>query len=201
MLTLKVILGPVYDTVAEQLESQFQPAGAIEVLLAAQIVRAHWRIERCEKAQDPDHPDIDRLRHRAEISIRRNMAEIRQLQADRHLKAELNLSLPGITRVKDVLSPALSAGKFCSRQDSGRLTHSAPPDDQVAHVETKIAAVMAKEAELQSTNPKIRTQNSAALSPHAFSVPLNSGRCPCGSGQKHKRCCGKGAPPLYNLAA
>ena len=185
MLTLKITLGPVYDTVAEQLESQFQPQGAIEVLLAAQIVRAHWRLERCEKCNHPDHPDIDRIRHRAEISIRRNMAEIRQLQADRHLKAELNLTLPGITRVKDVIKTKIRTQSV----------------DKVASVQSKIAALLTKEAELQSTNPKIRTQDSAALSPHAFSVPLNSGRCPCGSGQKHKRCCGKGAPPLYNLAA
>ena len=177
MLTLKLILGPVYDAVAEQLESQLQPIGAIEVLLTAQIVRAHWRLERCERATDPDHPDIDRLRHRAEISIRRNMAEIRQLQADRHLKAELNLDLPGITRVKDIIKTKIR-------------THSAPTPVHVAQVESKIAAVMQKEQELQSTNPKIRTHSVGRNTP-----------CPCGSGQKHKRCCGKGAPPIYNLAA
>ena len=177
MLTLKITLGPVYDAVAEQLESQFQPAGAIEVLLAAQIVRAHWRIERCEKAQDPDHPDIDRLRHRAEISIRRNMAEIRQLQADRHLKAELNLSLPGIARVKDVVNLK-------------KPTQNPLPQAAVIDIETKISALLTKEAELQSANPKIPTHSVGRNTP-----------CPCGSGQKYKRCCGKGAAPIYNLAA
>ena len=170
MLTLKLILGPVYDTVAEQLESQLQPAGAIEVLLTAQIVRAHWRLERCEKANDPDHPDIDRLRHRAEISIRRNMAEIRQLQADRHLKAQLNLDLPGITRVKDVANLK-------------KQSQNAVPKAAVIDIETKITAVLQKEQKIQSH-------------PVGRNTP-----CPCKSGQKYKRCCGKGAAPIYNLAA
>jgi len=170
MLTLKVILGPVYDAVAEQLESQLQPEGAIEVLLAAQIVRAHWRLERCEKANDPDHPDIDRIRHRAEISIRRNMAEIRQLQADRHLKAELNLDLPGITRVKDIIKTKIR-------------THLESAPVHVAQVESKIAAVMQKEQQIQT---HLIGRNTI---------------CPCGSRLKHKRCCGKDAPPLYNFAA
>jgi uncharacterized protein YecA (UPF0149 family) len=71
-----------------------------------------------------------------------------------------------------------------------KQSHSAPPPIHVAHVETKIAAVMAKEAELQSTNPKIRTQSVGRNTP-----------CPCRSGQKYKRCCGKGAAPILNLAA
>jgi len=187
MLTLKITLGPVYDAVAEQLESQLQPEGAIEVLLAAQIVRAHWRLEHCEKTNDPHHPDIDRIRHRAEISIRRNMAEIRQLQADRHLKAELNLQLPGITRVKDILRSVSSPRKSPVQHDSGRQT---APANNLAHVESKIAALMQKEQEIQSTNPKIRSH----------SVGRNT-LCPCKSGQKYKRCCGKGAPAILNLAA
>jgi uncharacterized protein YchJ len=176
-LTLKVTLGPCYDAVAEQIEAKLQPIDVIEVLLAAQIVRAHWRIERCERAADSDHPDIDRIRHRAEISIRRNMAELRQLQADRYLKAELNLDLPRIARVKDVVNFA----------NSKKRTQPVTP---VAQVESKIAAVRQKEADIQSTNLKIRTQSVGRNTP-----------CPCHSGQKYKRCCGKGAPPILNLAA
>jgi preprotein translocase subunit SecA len=82
---------------------------------------------------------------------------------------------------------------------------------KVEQVESKIAAVMQKEAELQSTNRNKRSQNSSVLSPEQSSGPEHScqrthsvGRntpCPCGSRQKYKRCCGKGAPPVLNLAA
>lgn len=103
MLTLRTLLDHTYDATAEQLDAALQPIGAAEVFVAAEIVRARWRIERCEAVADPDHPEIDRLRRSAGLALRRNMAELRQLQADRHLKARLNLDLPGVAAVKDIV--------------------------------------------------------------------------------------------------
>lgn len=88
-LTLKLILGPCYDQTAEQLEARLQPIDAAEVSLAVQIVRAYWRLDRCERAQNPQNPAIDRIRHCTEAAIRRDMAELRRLQANRLHKAAL----------------------------------------------------------------------------------------------------------------
>ena len=43
-------------------------------------------------------------------------------------------------------------------------------------------------------------QNFARRNPHPAEVGRNS-PCPCGSGQKYKRCCGVNAPPILNNAA
>jgi hypothetical protein len=143
MITLKSTLGPAYDEAAEQLEAKLQPGDVMEVILAAQIIRAVRRLQRCETAIEPDTQDIDRLRLRAELSIRRNLAELRQLQADRHLKLDLHLDLPGVIRVKDVVnlkkqtqsaggSHSLSPEAACSRHDSGQRTQSAAGSDSLS---------------------------------------------------------------------
>ncbi|MCC6586109.1 MAG: SEC-C domain-containing protein [Bryobacterales bacterium] len=45
-----------------------------------------------------------------------------------------------------------------------------------------------------------QNQNFAKRNPHPAEVGRNS-PCPCGSGQKYKRCCGVNAPPILNYAA
>ena len=45
-----------------------------------------------------------------------------------------------------------------------------------------------------------QNQNFAKRNPHPAEVGRNS-PCPCGSGQKYKRCCGVNAPPILNQAA
>lgn len=179
VLTLRITLGPYYDNIAEQLEAQLQPVGALEVLIAAQLVRASWRMERCETALDPANQDIDRIRQRAEISMLRNLAELRQLQADRCLKAELNLHLPGITRVRDVVNL-----KKRTRTEAPK-PETAP---NAAEVESQIAALMSHEQKLQSSDLKIRTHPGLTFAEFAL--------CPCGSGEKREHCCRKDALPV-----
>ncbi|MCC6585229.1 MAG: SEC-C domain-containing protein [Bryobacterales bacterium] len=45
-----------------------------------------------------------------------------------------------------------------------------------------------------------QNQNFAKRNPHPEEVGRNS-PCPCGSGQKYKRCCGPNAAPIYNTQA
>jgi hypothetical protein len=201
-ITLRTALGPAYDEAAEQLEAKLQPGDILEVTLAAQIIRAVRRLQRCETAIEPDTQDIDRLRLRAELSIRRNLAELRQLQADRHLKLDLHLDLPGVIRVKDVVnlkkrtqsaggSHSLSPEAACSGHDSGQ-----PPNTPDLDVETLIVNLLQKEQGAHA--PVSRPAGVSTL--RKPPAPGRNEACPCGSGVKFKRCHGLTAssPPLWH---
>jgi hypothetical protein len=203
MRPLQLILGPTFDDTAEKFEARLRPVDMMEASLVAQIVRAHWRLQLCEKLENPTSPDTERVRHHAEGSIRRNTAELRQLQADRHLNDRLNMDVPGVARVREVLQSEVLARKL-------DVSPSTPPQPSVVDVESRIATIMTKEQELNETNLKIRTQfagGSSSLSKETATAGKNSGPigrnspCPCGSKTKYKRCCGSGAPPIYDLAA
>jgi uncharacterized protein YecA (UPF0149 family) len=46
-----------------------------------------------------------------------------------------------------------------------------------------------------------QTQSEEVTAPSPIALTPRGAPCTCGSGQKFKRCCGKDAPPLLNLAA
>jgi hypothetical protein len=130
------------------------------------------------------------------------MAELRQLQADRHLNARLNMDVPGVARVRDILESSILARKLD--------VQSPAPRPSVAEVETRITNIMTKEQELNETNLKIQTHfdgGSLSLSPEVVdAAPIGDHRrrslgrnttCPCGSDRKYKRCCGQNAPAVY----
>jgi hypothetical protein len=201
MRPLQLILGPTFDDTAEKFEARLRPVDMMEASLVAQIVRAHWRLQLCEKLENPTSPDTERVRHHAEGSIRRNTAELRQLQADRHLNDRLNMDVPGVARVREVLQSELLARKL-------DVSPSTPPQLSVGDVESRIATIMTKEQELNETNLKIRSQSegetpsvSPANSGQTARPANNSGPigrntpCPCGSQRKYKRCCGSGSAP------
>jgi hypothetical protein len=112
------------------------------------------------------------------------------------------MDAPGVARVKDILQSSVLAQKL--------ETPSSPssPQPSVADLESRIARVMTKEQELSETNLKIRTHSGPSPSPAGPSSPEQpahqTGRntpCACNSGKKYKRCCGLGAPPVYQNAA
>jgi hypothetical protein len=187
MRPLQLILGPAFDDTAEQIEARLRPVDLMEASLVAQIVRAHWRLQLCEKFENPSSADIERVRHRAEGAVRRNMAELRQLQGDRHLNQKLNLGITGVARAKDVIQTSVLAQKL------GAPAPAPTQPPSVPEVESRIAAIVAKEQELNETNLKIRTH----LAPRAPEIGRNA-LCPCGSQTKYKRCCGG---PAASVAA
>jgi hypothetical protein len=210
MRPLQLILGPTFDDTAEKFEARLRPVDMVEASLVAQIVRAHWRLQLCEKLENPTSPDTERVRHHAEGAMRRNMAELRQLQADRHLNDRLNMDVPGVARVREVLQSEVLARKL-------ELAPPTAPQPSVVDVESRIETIMTKEQELNETNLKIQTHfagESFSLSPEEVRAGQNSGQrthsesqtgrntpCPRGYKRKYKRCCGLGAPPIYDLAA
>ena len=179
--TLSDLLRNRYNHFAQELEAELRPIGIQEVLAVAQIVGFQARLLRYESAPDPDNPDLEKARHRTGQNLRRVMKELRQLQADRFLKVQLSLNLPGAASVRDI-HPYLDAKAFAP-----------PPAKAVAEMEAKILVLLHKEEASQIAEMKKRSQFPSP----AFSKAQEPGRnspCPCGSGQKYKRCCGSGAP-------
>ncbi|MCU1330682.1 MAG: Zinc chelation protein SecC [Bryobacterales bacterium] len=199
-ITLKTALGPAYDEAAEQLEAKLQPGDILEVTLAAQIIRAVRRLQRCETAIEPDTQDIDRLRQRAELSIRRNLAELRQLQADRQLKLDLHLDLPGIIRVKDVVNlkkqTQSAGGSHSLSPEAAQTGQPSTPNTPDLDVETLIVNLLQKEQDAHA--PVSRPAGVPTL--RKPPTPGRNEPCPCGSGVKFKRCHGltASAPPLWH---
>jgi len=102
---------------------------------------------RCDNAPDPDNPDLEKARHQTQRNLRLAMKELRQLQADRWLKAHLALDIPGTAAVKDIhkyLGPARTpAAPAPQASEAG-----------IANIEARLAAII--EGDLEKL--KNRTQ-------------------------------------------
>jgi hypothetical protein len=130
-----------YDQFAAAFLKELAPEGPLEELLAGEITRAAWRLQRCAETEadpafDPtNQTSIDRARAQAHRILHQSTADLRRLQADR----------------------------------------PTPPAES--------------EVGLRSI-PTPRQQT-----PHNTVIARNA-PCPCNSGEKYKRCCGKTAPPI-----
>lgn len=168
----------LYTRLIARCERDLRPLGILEVMFAAFVVRALWRLDRGSLSAEADIA-------RTENSIRRNTAELRRLQTDRHLQAELNLRLPGLISVRDVL-------KWLKHEKSEKRKNE--PISLARTIETTIHSQIEEEEQRELAEFALRTRQQGGT------VPRNA-PCPCGSGQKHKRCCGKDAAPVYATAA
>ncbi|MCC6587629.1 MAG: SEC-C domain-containing protein [Bryobacterales bacterium] len=78
--------------------------------------------------------------------------------------------------------------------------HSNPnADTPLRYLDRKARVADAPTTPAADPQPE-QNQNFAKRNPHPAEVGRNS-PCPCGSGQKYKRCCGVNAPPILNQAA
>ena len=191
-----------YELFCHRFKKDLRPQGALEQTLAAEIIHAAWRLRRCCVAESQMQPDpatqidneiedpllsrtqtlIDRARAQAQRQLLSASKELRRLQTERQIRVEClpesfdTQAIGGLTNVKDVklfLQRVQNQSKL-TMADLERLT--APP---VEYASTK------------------RTQSDAEPSPP---TPRNAA-CPCGSGDKYKRCCGRNAPPVLHQAA
>ncbi len=204
-----------YDSRLDNLFKELAPRTTLEREFVAQIHRAHWRLRRCSlveaqlsadanildpmRAESPNFHtqlSLDRARAQASRQLRLAMAELRRLQTERQFRVDYfvpgyNTSKLGLTEVRAVCKD---------------ITDYKVKDARAAmlEVETFIARNDAPLPKVENPQPEpAAPEKSASLcknqnQPHP--VPRNA-TCPCGSGQKHKRCCGKNAPPVLQQAA
>src|SRR3954454_20006470 len=98
-----------YNQFTASFEADLRPTGALEICIAAEILRASWRIQRCAAVNDADLADdaarigFDRASATAAKSLRWGLSELRKLQTDREIKQNLGTNLPGIADIRQVL--------------------------------------------------------------------------------------------------
>ena len=176
-----------------KLMDELTPEGVMEQTFATEIMGATWRLRRCRLVEeafsyiedldfDPmtdertekQQKSVDRARAQSHLILRRSLAELGKLQTARRLR---NPTPEGVRYTREELKAIAKADVdaiLAKRKDSSccKPCVTPPPAPQPA------ASFCEK--------PKFTPRNAA---------------CPCGSGNKYKRCCGKNAPPVLNQAA
>ncbi len=182
----------VYPLFCESFQKSLRPKGALEQTLAAEIIHAAWRLRRCstleselqnepmlDSADAPTHRTIDRARAEAQRQMLRATAELRRLQTDRQLRVEclhpdFDLTkLGGLASIKDMQSTLAIKQKLDGADTMAQIIRATAPPRPI---------------------PAVTKQTQSAAIPRG--AP-----CPCGSGQKYKRCCGQSAPAILQTAA
>jgi hypothetical protein len=201
--------------------SELAPEGTTEEIFAIEIVGATWRLRRCRLVEeafghvenldvDPiidertekQQKSVDRARAQSHLILRRSLAELRNLQKRRTKPVPEPESEPGEKLF--VLSYHAEEGGPPHEivYSDGRHWRAGDPPMEDTPV-GQVPDLPSTESVVPKTpgsfcNPASKTPPAARPIPADF--PRNA-QCPCRSGQKYKRCCGKNAPPVLNRAA
>ena len=184
-----------YAEFCASFQAHLEPEGPIEQTLSAEIIHAAWRMRRCsavaagltgsldpmvDPAAAQTQQAVDRARNDAHRAFQRSLSELRRLQTERQFRTEsfpedFDPPMLGIASFKD-MAPALM-------------------------IDTQRQLLLQKfEAPIPAANPEPKQPFTIPTQSALGQTPRNS-PCICGSGLKFKRCCGKGAPAVLNLAA
>ena len=157
--------------------AELSPDSSLEQTLAREIIHAAWRLRRCANLEvaPPDEMTDEEL-DRLQTSIDRARAAA-QRTFHRSLKELRRLQAGHLHPAALMLEQAKAMDALLKNDLDER--------------QRQLTANTAHEANLakQSQSESVKT---AAI---ARSAP-----CPCKSGQKYKRCCGKNAPPMLTPA-
>ena len=145
---------------------RLSPDGPLEQTLAAEIVRAAWRLHRC--------------------------SDLEATLAERAIAA-LAEGKPMLDPMEDESTIHIQNSIDRARAQSHRILLKTVAELRRVQTERRQAA---KPQAPESDFAK-QTQSAPVESP---AIPRNA-PCPCGSGEKFKRCCGKNAPPVLHMAA
>jgi hypothetical protein len=204
MSTAAQILGPTafippeereaYDELVASYMDDLTPESTIEDTLADEIIQAAWRLHRCASIErqpitedtgpaelDRLQAPIDRARATAQRSYHRALAELRRVQSERVYRA---MALPKTIDTENF------GQADCRKLNLARLAQNKANEDKAntrEEMDRRYNETIARaEAEIAKQTQSIGKQ-----------FPRNA-PCPCGSGEKYKRCCGTGAPPVLN---
>ncbi len=212
-----------------ELMAELAPGSILEQTFATEIMGAHWRLRRCgilefdlARSADPQiaiEQSIDRARTQSHNILRRSLAELRKLQTERHTRILVSGATDSSQAVKTAGSsfckpaqaapatpPKPTGSSFCKPPQSAPATPAKPttssfcnpPQSTPATPEKPTTSSFCKPPQSAPATPAKPTTSSFCKTPAA--TPRNA-PCPCGSGAKYNRCCGKNAPPVLNLAA
>jgi len=163
-----------YNDLCARCVTELNPSGFLEETLVMAILSARWRLRRCGLVErqlvDRDHPDpmIYGYDERVQNSV------------DRARATASLLLRRSIIELRHLQTDRAIAARFLA----------ADPDLPALASARQLILIERR----QSHTAKSASNCDGAQSDRAQT--LGSGRCPCGSGEKFKRCCGKDAPPV-----
>jgi vacuolar-type H+-ATPase subunit H len=173
-----------------KLMDELTPENSVEQTFATEIMGATWRLRRCRLVEeafgliedlnvDPmidertekQQKSVDRARAQSHLILRRSLDELRKLQSARQLRNPT----PEAVRVTREELKAIAKADVEAILAERKLSSFCKPADPAPPAPSSFCE-----------KPKFTPRNAP---------------CPCGSGTKYKRCCGKNAPPVLNKAA
>ncbi len=185
-----------YRQMPAAFEADLQPVGALEVALAADMLRCTYLIGYYSAIDPATLPDdstrhLINVRHNAAVkSFRWSTNMLRKTQTDREIGSRVGCRPRGIASVTEILKatntakPGVAAPVPQPTQKPGKVSVA----DMVTLLDKQINAEM--EAARKDISHAV-----ADLKKQTQFTPRNAS-CTCGSGEKFKRCCGKDAPPV-----
>ena len=166
------------------LMAELEPQTPLEQVFATEIMSANWRLRRCRVVEadlallpEPDEKtqrSVDRARSQSHAILRRSVAELRNLQTERAVRAHTGIASPGLAETWKILQARKSAPKDTAQPASDRNPRNDDPGSF---------------CKAPATTP-IRVSK----------IPRNA-PCPCRSGRKYKKCCGNPAAEPTKIAA
>jgi hypothetical protein len=159
--------------------AELSPTTPLEQTLSREIIQAAWRLRRCASLEtappvDMSDEELDRL----QVSIDRARAAA-QRTFHRSLKELRRLQSEHLSPAAAMIQQAMATDALIIKEFEERKRQF--------EAENAAAANSAKQTQSEPAKPALIPRGAA---------------CPCKSGQKYKRCCGRNAPPvLFGAAA
>jgi hypothetical protein len=184
-----------YRKFCAALHTELAPTTLLQEILTNEITNASWRLQLCaevegglngfEEPEDKIRRSVERARARAHTVFHRSLNHLRRMQneggkpkqlAMQDLDTLLQPPADFLKSLDDILSETVRPGIIPSERPSetgapGRLASFCKPDGHAA-----------------AASPQ---------APKTVQIP-RSAPCPCKSGEKFKRCCGRNAPPVLS---
>jgi uncharacterized protein YecA (UPF0149 family) len=162
--------------------AELSPVTPLEQTLAREILHAAWRLRRCAALEiAPPENMTDEELDRLQVSIDRARAAAQRT---------FHRSLKELRRLQsEHLEPAALMVKQAAAMDALLLK-------DLEERQRQFAADQGSE----KTAPQNSAKQTQSEPVKTGSIP-RSAPCPCKSGEKYKRCCGKNAPPVLTTHA
>jgi len=155
--------------------AELAPDSSLEQTLAREIIHAAWRLRRCANLEIAPPDDLtDEELDRLQISIDRARAAAQRT---------LHRSLKELRRLQ-------------GERLYATYVATPPATKQTIEPVASAQAVRGTSCAIQDKNSTKQTQSE----PEKTALIPRSAPCPCKSGEKYKRCCGKNAPPVLSRA-
>ena len=185
------------------------PENPVEETLAIEIVAAAWRLRRCGivEAQFPGSDNtealqrsVDQARNQAHRLFVKSVAELGKLQTERQFRFELKLENDEtLVSYRDIIRDLSVQASWDLKKR--RLESVASVEQIIERAVAPPAAAAPAPAQtdgLKTTANWLRFVNSPAAPQPAPDSTGRNAPCPCKSGQKYKRCCGRTAAGHIN---